>query len=96
MLKTKLVVAAVFVAAVALPAEARRSGRGSDDFCTSADRAAWRPISSVAAKARAMGYSVWKAEVSGTCYEVYGRKRGISYELYFNPATGSLVRIERD
>jgi hypothetical protein len=47
-------------------------------------------------KARNLGYSIVKIEISGSCYEVYGTKNGVLYELYFNPATGELLRTERD
>jgi hypothetical protein len=70
--------------------------RRSDDMCTTAPRSQWLPIDGFAAKAREQGYAVVKVEISGTCYEVYGTKDGIVYELYFNPATGDLVKIERE
>lgn len=43
-----------------------------------------------------MGYDVCRTEISGTCYEVYGRKDGVSFERYFNPATAEVAKIERD
>ena len=70
--------------------------RRSDDMCTTAPRSQWLPIDGFAAKARERGYAVVKVEISGTCYEVYGTKDGVVYELYFNPATGDLVKIERE
>lgn len=88
-------VAVLLIAALAAPADARR-GRGDDDFCTDAPRSEWKSMSVVEEKAKAMGYDVRKIEISGTCYEVYGTKDGVLYELYFNPATGDLVKIERD
>lgn len=91
MIKISLVT--VLAIGLALPAAARR---GSDDHCTNAPRSAWQPMSTVESKARAMGYDVRKTEVSGTCYEVYGRKDGQIFELYFNPATAEVVKIERD
>lgn len=90
---------AILVAALSTPAQARRGGddrRGSDDYCTSAPRSQWQPMAGFADKARASGYNVVKVEISGTCYEVYGRKDGVLYELYYNPATGELVRVEQD
>jgi len=41
-----------------------------------------------------MGYAVTKIERSGSCYEVYARKDGSHHELYFDPATGRVVRWE--
>ena len=80
-------------------ADARRGDddrRRSDDMCTTVPQSQWLPIDGFAAKARERGYAVVKIEVSGTCYEVYGTKDGVLYELYFNPATGDLVKIERE
>jgi hypothetical protein len=88
--------ALALVAALALPADARRGRGGNDDFCTDAPRSAWKPMSVVEDAARAMGYTIRKTEVSGTCYEVYGTKDGVLYELYFNPATGEFIKAERD
>lgn len=82
-------------AALAVPADARRGGR-DDDHCTSAPRSEWQPMSVVEKQARDMGYTIRKIEISGTCYEVYGEKNGVLYELYFNPATAELVKTERD
>jgi hypothetical protein len=88
--------AVLLVAALVAPADARRGRGGNDDHCTDAPRSEWQPISVVADKARAMGYDVQKTEISGTCYEVYGTKGGVLYELYFNPATAELVKTERE
>lgn len=105
MRKTNLILLAMAAVAIAMPAEARR-GRGSDDgpdhrsshgndFCTNAPRSEWKSMSLASDKATSMGYAVTKVEISGTCYEVYGRKNGTLYELYFNPVTGELVKVER-
>jgi len=109
-MKTALKITAMLLlaAALAVTADARR-GRGSDDnddhrhgrgghddHCTDAPRSEWKPIADFAAKAKELGYDVTKVEISGTCYEVYGTKDGLRYELYFNPKTGELVKTERD
>lgn len=98
--------AATLAASLSQPAFARRgdddrhggddSHRGSDDICTTAPRDQWLPIEGFADRARQRGYAVVKIEISGTCYELYGTKGGILYELYFNPATGDLVKTERE
>ena len=72
------------------------SHRSSSDHCTSAPRSQWLPRAGFAERGRKQGYNVVKIELSGTCYEVYGTRNGILYELYFNPATGDLVRVERE
>lgn len=76
--------------------DGHRHGRGHDDHCTDAPRAEWKPVADFEAKAKELGYTVTKVEISGTCYEVYGTKDGVRYELYFNPKTGDLVKTERD
>jgi hypothetical protein len=96
-MKTALKITATLLLATALAATAdARRGRGSDDYCTDAPRAEWKPIADFEAKAKELGYTVTKVEISGTCYEVYGTKDGLRYELYFNPKTGELVKTERD
>jgi hypothetical protein len=90
----RVVIVALLFAGFSVPATARRGG--DDDVCTNAPRSEWQPVSSVEEKAGALGYSVLKSEISGTCYEVYGGKDGIVHELYFNPVTAELVKVERD
>jgi hypothetical protein len=76
--------------------DGHRHGRGHDDHCTDAARSEWKPIADFAAKAKEMGYTVTKVEISGTCYEVYGTKDDANYELYFDPKSGELVKTGRD
>lgn len=96
---------ATLVATLSTPAQARRGSddhsrghddRRGDDICTSTPQSGWQPLAGFAEKARKLGYDVVKLEISGSCYEVYGRRNGALYELYFNPATGELVRVEQD
>ena len=72
------------------------SNDDSRDHCTSAPRSTWLSLGEIEARARGMGYTVTKIERKGSCYEVYARKGGSSYELYFDPATGKVVRREDD
>jgi uncharacterized membrane protein YkoI len=65
------------------------------DHCSTAPRSSWLSISRIEAQARSMGYTVTKIERKGTCYEVYARKDGSHHELYFDPATGKVVRWEQ-
>lgn len=78
------------------PDHSHRSSSSSSNHCTSAPRSQWLPLAEFAERGRKQGYNVVKIELSGTCYEVYGTRNGILYELYFNPATGDLVRVERE
>jgi|GEM_PF-1516543 len=91
--------AGTLAASLSQPAFARRGDddrRGGDDICTTAPRDQWLPLEGFADRARQRGYAVIKIEISGTCYEVYGTKGGVRYELYFNPATGDLMKTERE
>ena len=78
----------------------RHSSHYSDDdrrdLCTSAPRSTWLSLAEIEARARRMGYTVTKIESKGSCYEVYARKDGRSHELYFDPATGKVIRREED
>lgn len=84
-------VSLLVLAGLALPAAARRDGH-----CTNAPRTEWQPMSVVEDKAKTMSYDVCRTKISGTCYEVHGRKNGVSFERYFNPATAEVAKIERD
>ena len=44
-----------------------------------------------AAKAVALGYTVSKTKVTGTCHEIYVTKDGRKFELFFNPVTNDLI-----
>lgn len=80
--------------------DSHHRGHSSDDDrnrqCTSAPQSAWRPLAEIEATARKMGYAVWKIERDGSCYEVYATRGGRNYELYFDPATGQVVKTEED
>lgn len=79
----------------------RHSSHYSDDDdsrgqCTTAPRSSWLSLAEIEARARKMGFTVTKIERKGSCVEVYARKGGNRHELYFNPATGKVVRWEDD
>ncbi len=45
------------------------------------------------AKIEAMGYKIKTLEITGNCYEIYGRdKNGERAEVYFNPVSGDIVQ----
>lgn len=75
-----------------------RHGDDDDDrdHCARTSRSTWLSVNEIEARARGMGYTVTKIERKGSCYEVYARKGGKRHELYFDPATGKVVRREED
>ncbi len=53
----------------------------------------WMPEAAMKAKVEAMGYTVKTFEVTGNCYEIYGKdKKGERAEVYFNPVSGEIVQ----
>jgi hypothetical protein len=76
----RLALAAVLVAAAALPALAD----GKND-CTKEPNTKWKPQPEAEAAAKAAGYEVKRSKVEGTCYEVYAVKDGKNLELFYNP-----------
>lgn len=61
--------------------------------CTSEPRSKWMPEAAMKAKIEAMGYKVRTFEITGNCYEIYGKdKNGERAEVYFNPVSGEIVQ----
>lgn len=58
--------------------------------CTKAERSSWKPATEAEAKAKAAGYEVQRSKIEGTCYEVYAKKDGKLYELFYSPQDLSL------
>ncbi|RUM26557.1 PepSY domain-containing protein [Rhizobium vallis] len=85
-MKLKLIVALVILAAS--PALALASPR-----CTNEPKSKWLPENAMKAKIEAMGYKVKTFEITGNCYEIYGKDRnGDRAEVYFNPVSGEIVQ----
>lgn len=68
------------------------SGAMADGYkdCTKAERSSWKPAAEAEAKAKAAGYEVQRSKIEGTCYEVYAKKEGKLYELFYSPQDLSL------
>jgi hypothetical protein len=66
--------------------------------CTTAPQSQWLTEAQMRAKIAALGYKDIKVfQVSGSCYEIYGRtKDGKKAEVYFNPVDGSVVQKNED
>ncbi|VAW15967.1 hypothetical protein MNBD_ALPHA09-1986 [hydrothermal vent metagenome] len=88
-------VVAGLLATAAIPAFASSS---DDDYrCGQVAADQWMSVADITAKVEALGYTVRKVERDDGCYEVYGtNKNGTRYELKLHPATGEVVKLERD
>lgn len=61
--------------------------------CTSEPKSKWLSEDAMKVKIGAMGYKVKTFEVTGNCYEIYGKdKSGNRAEVYFNPVSGDIVQ----
>lgn len=61
------------------------------DKCTDEAQDKWMTQEQISAKAVELGYEVTKSKVEGTCYEVYAKKDGKEFEVFFNPVTAEVV-----
>ena len=64
--------------------------------CDSGPKSEWKSKDEVRAVVAAKGYEVRKIKVEGGCYEVYARKDRQKFEIFVNPATLEIVKIEQD
>ncbi|MFB2552771.1 PepSY domain-containing protein [Ensifer soli] len=79
---------AVLAMTIALPGLAHAS-----PDCTKEPKSKWMSESAMKAKIDALGYKVKTFEVTGSCYEIYGKdKKGERAEVYFNPVSGDIVQ----
>ena len=85
-MKLKLIAALAFISTTPALALASPS-------CTGEPKSKWMSEAAMKAKIDAMGYKVKTFEVTGNCYEIYGRdKTGERAEVYFNPVSGDIVQ----
>jgi len=88
----KLILCLGTLAAIAVPSLALAS-----PACTTEPKTKWMSEDSMKAKVDALGYTVKTFEVTGSCYEIYGKtKDGKRAEVYFNPVSGAIVESEID
>ena len=84
----RIVIAPLFLAAAALSA----SGFAAPQ-CTSAPRAQWLTEAAMKQKVLDQGYTIKVFQVTGNCYEIYGKdKAGNKVEIYFDPTDGRIVK----
>ncbi len=79
---------AALAAGVVLAAPAFADGV---DKCTDEAKDKWMTEEQISAKAVELGYEVAKLKVEGSCYEVYAKKDGKEFEVFFNPVTAEVV-----
>ncbi|EJC75179.1 hypothetical protein Rleg10DRAFT_3756 [Rhizobium leguminosarum bv. trifolii WSM2012] len=61
--------------------------------CTKDPKSKWMPEKAMKEKIDALGYKVKTFEITGNCYEIYGKdKDGNRAEVYFNPVWGEIVQ----
>ena len=61
--------------------------------CTKEPKSKWMTEDAMKAKIDALGYKVKTFEVTGNCYEIYGKdKDGKRAEVYFSPVSGDIVQ----
>lgn len=61
--------------------------------CTEAPKEQWMKEEAFQQKLKAEGYEIKKFKKPGNCYEIYGKdKSGKKVEIYFNPASGDIVK----
>ena len=84
----RIVIAPLFLVAAALSAPAFAAPQ-----CTSAPRAQWLTEAAMKQKVLDHGYAIKVFQVSGNCYEIYGKdKAGNKVEIYFDPTDGRIVK----
>lgn len=61
--------------------------------CTTEPKSKWMSEEAMRAKIDMLGYKVKTFEITGNCYEIYGKdKDGKRAEVYFNPVSGEIVQ----
>ena len=61
--------------------------------CTEEPKSKWMSEDAMKAKIDSLGYKVKTFEITGNCYEIYGKdKDGKRAEVYFNPVSGDIVQ----
>ena len=61
--------------------------------CTTAPPERWMPEAAMKQKVLDLGYTIKVFQVSGNCYEIYGKDaNGKNVEIYFDPTDGHIVK----
>lgn len=62
--------------------------------CTKLKKDAWKPVAVAEAAAKEAGYEVTRSKTEGSCYEVYAKKDGKLFELFYSPEDVSLKHVK--
>jgi len=61
--------------------------------CTKEPKGNWMSEDAMKAKIDTLGYKVKTFQITGSCYEIYGKDQGGNRaEVYFNPVSGDIVQ----
>lgn len=61
--------------------------------CTTAPRAQWMTEAAMRQKVLDQGYTIKVMQVTGNCYEIYGKDSASkNVEIYFDPTDGHIVK----
>jgi len=67
----------------------------TEQICPLVPSENWMAMSAAEQIGRDLGYDVAFVQPDGGCWTVYGRKDGVQFEIFLNPQTGEVVRVER-
>ncbi|MEP7187057.1 MAG: PepSY domain-containing protein [Rhodanobacter sp.] len=82
-----------FIAPLFLVAAALSTSAIASTQCTTAPRAQWMTEAAMKQKVLDQGYTIKVFQVTGNCYEIYGKdKAGKNVEIYFDPTDGHIVK----
>jgi hypothetical protein len=83
----------VFIAPLLLAAAALSAPVFAAPQCTTTPRAQWLAEAAMKQKVLDQGYTIKVFQVTGNCYEIYGKdKAGKNVEIYFDPTDGRIVK----
>jgi hypothetical protein len=83
----------ILIAPLLLAAAALSSPVFAAPQCTAAPRAQWMTEAAMKQKVLDQGYTIKVFQVTGNCYEIYGKdKSGNKVEIYFDPTDGHIVK----
>jgi len=91
-MKKITILATLLVASLGMSSDFARASEGA---CTTQPASSWRSVDDVTAAAEALGYSIRRVKVEGSCYEANAiDKDGKRLEVNFNPVTLEVVRVK--
>lgn len=82
--------------AIALTFGLSSSALAGSYTCESGPKSGWKTEEEARAKVETEGYEIRKVKEEGGCYEVYATKDGKRFELFLNPDTLEIVKVEED